>query len=419
MARKALTTRSIEALKPDPDRRVEHPDPALPGLYLQLQTSGAKSWAVRYRMAGKSKKLTLGKWPAMGLADARAAAAEALEEVAQGRDPALKKKATKAARLEAQLTERDKVRTLVEQFDRRHLSTLKSGAEARRLLYRHVVPVWGNRDVHEITRRDVVELLDGLMDTGRGVTANRTLAVVRKLFAWAVERDVLQVAPTAGLKPPAKEVPRDRVLSDAELRLFWRACEAVGQPWGLLGQVLVLTAQRLREVAEMTYDELDGDLWHLPPARTKNARPHSVPLSRPALEILDRMDRIGDTSLIFTTNGARPVSGFSKARDRIHRKMEEIAAEESGERVDLQPWRFHDLRRTAATGMARLGVPVRVTESVLNHVSGTGGGIVGIYQRHDFSDEKRQALEAWARFVSGLAEGHSDNVVPLERGKAL
>jgi len=417
MAR-ALSTKAVEAWKADPVKRLEIPDAGLSGLYLVVQPSGMKSWALRYRFAGKPAKLTLGRWPVMGLAEARAAASAAVEQVQLGQNPSTAKKASKAARLDAQLTERDKIKTLVEQFDKRHLSSLRSGKQVRQHLERFVVSAWGERDIQSITRRDVIELLDGIVDSGRATTANRVRAYLSGFFNWAVEREILEVAPTTGVRAPAKEVVRDRVLSDDEVRWFWRACERVGPPWGAMGQMLLLTGQRLREVAQMTGTELrPGHLWHLTAARTKNKRVHDVPLSEAAVAVLARVERIaGEPGYLFTTTGTTPVSGFAKARDQLASAMAEVAAQERGQPVQIPKWTFHDLRRTAATGMARLGIPVRVTEAVLNHVSGTGSGIVAVYQRHDFADEKRQALEEWGRFSAGLVAGGGENLVRLANG---
>jgi integrase len=413
MAR-AFTTKAVEALKADPQRRQEIPDPALSGLYLVIQPSGAKSWALRYRYAGKPKKLTLGRWPIMGVADARAAASEATEAVEHGKDPSAAKKKTKAARMEAQLTERDKVKTLIGQYAKRHLAGLKSGATVKRELERHVVTVWGERDIHDIAKRDVIDLLDDIADSGRVVTANRVRAYLSKFLNWCIERDVIEASPAQGVKPVAKESSRDRVLTDDEIRWFWQACEAEGQPWGTLGKVLLLTGQRLSEVTGMTDKEISGDLWHLPADRTKNKRAHDVPLSEDAMAVLDAIERIdGAAGLYHTTNGKTALSGFHKGRGYLADRMGKIAIEEAGEPVEIPHWTFHDLRRTAATGMARLGIPVRVTEAVLNHVSGTGGGIVAVYQRHDYADEKRRALEAWARFVTEQVAGNPENVVRI------
>lgn len=417
MAR-ALTVKAVEAMKADPAKRQEVPDPALSGLYLVIQPSGAKSWALRYRYGGKPKKLTLGKWPVMGVADARAAASDAIDAVEHGTDPGAAKQRAKADRRDAELSERDKIKTLVALYGKRHLSTLKSGATVQRELDRHVVAEWGDRDIQDIAKRDVIELLDAIADSGRIVTANRVRAYLSKFFNWCVDRDVIEVSPAMNVKAVAKETSRDRVLSDDELRWFWAACEAEGQPWGALGKVLLLTGQRLSEVAGMTDAELQGDEWHLPADRTKNKRAHMVPITRAVRDALDAMERIdGPAGLYHTTNGRTPLSGFNKGRTYLADRMVQIASDEAGKPVEIPHWTFHDLRRTAATTMARLGIPVRVTEAVLNHVSGTGGGIVGVYQRHDYADEKRRALEAWAQFLDGLVSGVGDNVHLLEVGQ--
>jgi integrase len=411
---KALTTKGVDALKSDPARRMEIPDPALSGLYLVVQPSGAKSWALRYRWAGKPAKLTLGRWPLLGIADARAAASEAIGKIERGQNPSAEKKATKAARLEAQLSERDKIKTLIEQFDRRHLASLKSGATVKRELDRHVASEWGDRDIHDIAKRDVIDLLDGIADSGRVVTSNRVRAYLNKFLNWCVERDILAMNPAIGVKPVAKEVSRDRVLSDDEIRWFWQACEAIKQPWGPMGKLLLLTGQRLNEVACMTESEASGSIWHLPAERTKNGRAHDVPLSDAARSVLDEIEQVkGGRGLYHTTTGETPLSGFHKGKRHIADQMQAIAKSEVGEAVNIPHWTFHDLRRTAATGMARLGIAVRVTEAVLNHVSGTGGGIVAVYQRHDYADEKRRALDAWAGLVAQVLDSKADNVVRI------
>lgn len=416
---KKLTQKGIEAIKPDPAKRLEIADASHPGLYLVVQPSGAKGWALRYRQAGKPAKLTLGKFPVMGLAEARKAASEALAKVEAGGDPITEKKQAKAAKLDAQLTERDKIKTLAGDFYKRHLAKLKSGDQARQFLERFTVKAWGERDIQTITKRDVLDLLDSIADSGREVTANRVLAHTRKFLNWCVERDVIAISPATGVKPVAKEASRDRVLTDDEIRLFWRACDAAGQPWGPFGKLLLLTGQRLNEVAQMTDAEIRGQVWHLAASRTKNGRAHNVPLSKAASAVLDAMQRVkNDAGYIHCTNGESAVQGFHKARAAIANKMAELAAEDAGEAVEIPAWTFHDLRRTCATGLARLGVPVRVTEAVLNHISGTGAGIVAVYQLHDYADEKRDALEAWGRYVLALVEGQPDNVVHLVEARA-
>ncbi len=392
---RALTSISVENIKPVPGKRVELPDPALTGLYLVIQPSGAKSWAVRYRHDGKPRKLTLGKWPVTGVASARLLASEALEEVARGRDPCRQKKVEKAAR--RLRGDRDSIEALFEAYTRRHLSGLKSGAVVRREIERHALAAWRGRTIQSIERRDILELLDSVLDSGRATTSNRLRAYLSRFFNWCIERDVIGTSPMAGVKAPAKEISRDRVLSDSEIRWFWSACDDVGHPWGPVGKLLLLTGQRLGEVARMTEDEIAGDTWQLPAGRTKNGRAHDVPLSDGARDVLAGVERIRNaTGYVFTTNGETPVSGFHRARNIIAKRMTEVAEAELGEPHEIPHWTFHDLRRTAATGLARLGIPVRVTEAVLNHVSGTGGGIVAVYQRHDYGEEKCHALQAWS-----------------------
>lgn len=397
-----MTAAKVEKLKPT-DKRQELPDDLVKGLYLIVQPSGGKSWQVRYRAPGAHRRLTLGKYPILGLSDARLRARDVLLSVTDGQDPAAERRnRCKEAAVRA---ERDTIAALYSQFNKRHLSTLKSGTEAGRFLERFMLPAWGDRDIHSIRRRDVIELLDEIVDSGRAITANRVRAHVSKFFSWAVERDVIEASPVSGVKPPVKENVRDRVLTDDEIRWFWQACADAGHPWGPLGQTLLLTGQRLREVAGMREVEIRGDVWHLDVKRTKNRRVHDVPLSKAAQAVLGGVQRrCGGLAYIHTTTGTSPVSGFQKARLNIAERMLEIASIEQGEPVEIPKWGWHDLRRTAATGMARLGVPVRVTEAVLNHISGTGGGIVAVYQRHDYADEKRSALEAWAQFVIGLVD---------------
>jgi integrase len=350
----------------------------------------------------------------MGVADARKAATEALGRIELGEDPAAAKKATKRARIEAELSERDKIKTLVNLYAERHLSRIKTGGEVKRSLEYNVLPAWGERKLQDIRRRDVIDLLEEIAQSGRATTANRVRAYLSKFFGWCVDREVIENSPAIGVKAVAKEKSRARVLTDDELRWFLAACEDLRQPWGPLGKVLVLTGQRLGEVVGMTDAEIEGDVWRLPAERTKNGRPHDVPLSDTVLEVLSSMMRLGNAGLYHTTNGAMPLSGYFKGRNAIAQRMVEIASEDCGGPVEIPHWTFHDLRRTAATGMARLEIPVRVTEAVLNHVSGTGGGIVAVYQRHDFAREKRHALEAWARFLKEIVESHPGNRTKME-----
>ncbi|QJF50694.1 tyrosine-type recombinase/integrase [Roseobacter ponti] len=403
---KAFTAKFIEGVKPTATRR-EIPDPAFKGLYLVVQPSGRKSWATRYQLAGRHRKLTLGKYPAISLADARKAAGHAVTSIEAGIDPADAKLARKAA------PDRDTVKVLVEQYAAQHLSTLKRGHDAKRALEIYVVTQWGHRRVQSLARRDVRGLLDRIAAEGKKTTANRVRAYFNAFCVWLIERDVIEHNPVTGTKP-FKEQSRDRILTDDELRWLLIACGQIAEPWGNLTRALILTGQRLREVAEMTVDEVTGDLWTLPASRTKNGQAHEVPLSGAAMEAIMRADRVPSRNgLLFTTTGQTPVSGFSKGHARIVRQMQAVADADRAEAVTIPRWTFHDLRRTTATGLARLGTPVRITEAVINHTSGTSAGVVGIYQRYDFGPEKRGALEAWSRHCNQLVNGVDDNVVQI------
>lgn len=397
---KALTSKAAEAAKPAKNRQ-EIPDGIVSGLYLVVQPSGTKSWALRYRFTGRPAKLTLGRFSPTGdgglsVADARSAAGDWLEKIERGENPAAAKQEAKAARLEG----RNKIANLLDQFEKRHLSKLRSRKQVRQLLDKHVVPVWGEMDVTTITRRDVTDLLDQVAEKSGGVTANRVLAHIRKFMAWCLSRAIIEINPAAGVEKPAKEKSRDRFLSDEEIRLFWEACKKEGQPFGTIGKLLLLTGQRKSEVTEITDAEIKGDVWHLSPERTKNGRAHDVPLLKAAKAILDSVVRKESAAgYLFTTNGRTPVSGFNKPTNRIRERMNKAAGRE------LPDWKLHDLRTTCATGLARLGIPVRHTEAVLNHVSGTGGGIVAVYQRYDYMDEKREALELWAQAIDAILAG--------------
>jgi integrase len=371
-----------------------------------VQPTGKKGWQVRYRHAGVHRRMTLGGYPTLSLADARQRARDTMAAASEGRDPAEEVRAAKAPKPQ---DDRDKIRALVGDYAKRHLAKLKSGDDVSAQFRRHILPAWGGRDIHEIARRDVIDLLDQIADSGRIATANRVRVYLSHFFNWCVSRDILAISPVHGVKPVGREASRERVLSDDEIRWFWRACDDLGFPWGPLGQTLLLTGQRLGEVAGMTDAEISGDVWSMAPQRTKNGRAHAVPLSSAVSDVLAGVERVkGKAGLVFTTTGESPVSGYHKGRNHIAERMAEIAGQE------IPHWTFHDLRRTAATGMARLGIPVRVTEAVLNHVSGTAAGIVSVYQRHDYADEKRNALDAWARLVADLVEGRADNVVRIE-----
>jgi integrase len=410
---KKLTARKVEQARANPHKRREIPDGGKPGLYLVIQPSGRKSWAVRYRVNGQPRKLTLDGFPA--LATARRLAQDALDMVSEGKDPAAEKQASKSQYGLGS----DLFSAVAAEFVERHAkrnTRASSAKQTERWLAKEVLPKWGNKRIQEITKRDVLDLLDGIVDRGGGLSANRVLAAVRKLFNWAVQRGIIGASPAVGVKAPLPETSRGRYLGDDEVRWFWLACDKAEYPFGRLGQLLLLTGQRRNEVSGMTWDELDLDkaLWTIPGGRTKNDLPHEVPLSDAALSVIASLPRIkSDKCYLFTTNAETHVSGYSRAKGMLDKAMLEIARAERGADVEIPRWTFHDLRRTAVSGMARLGIALPVIEKVVNHSSGSFAGIVGVYQRHSFADEKRTALQAWANLVLSTVEKRPANVVPL------
>jgi integrase len=301
---------------------------------------------------------------------------------------------------------------VVEEFLDRHVrrsNRARTQEETERLFRLHILPRWRGRMIRDINRRDVIEMVDRVVDGGSPVAANRALTVAKTFFNWCVSRDILTASPAQGVKPPTAEKSRDRVLDDAELKLVWEAAGQVGYPFGTMTRLLIATGQRRDEVAKMRWDEVDFGrrLWILPRERVKADRPHEVPLSTLALDILKAVPRLADSPYVLTTNGAAPSSGFAKNK----RKLDGLLP------AKMPPWRLHDLRRTCASGMARLGINLPVIEKVLNHSSGSFAGIVAVYQRHDFANEKRQALQTWGDFLTALIETKPASKVVRLRGK--
>lgn len=415
---KVLTDKGVEKLKADLTKRREVPDAGKPGLYLVIQPSGRKSWAVRYRHRGAPKKLTLDGFPS--LATARKLAQAALDVVAEGGDPATKKR---VARAEAG-NERFIVKTVLPEFVDQYHRRKKQNRYAdwvERLLENNVTPKWGDRHVATITRNDVEDLIEAIDQSGKRVLANRVLTALRTFFGWCVkQRSIpLAVSPCDGVDSLHEEVSRERVLSDDEVRWFWQASDEHGQPFGPMFKMLLLTGQRRSEVAGMTEREIDGADWIIPGSRTKNKQDNVVPLSDTARDVLAGVKRMKSKSgFIFTTTGETYATGWSRATEAVAKRMLELARGETGDKAfEIERWTLHDLRRTAASGMAKLRVRPHVIEAVLNHRSGVIRGIAAIYNRYDYAEEKAVALGAWAdrvdEIISGEAAPAPGNVVRL------
>jgi integrase len=384
----------------------------------------------------------LGSCSAVPLAKAREAAAAVMGDVAKGRNPVADRKEAAAAERARRARNRLTLRVLIEDWNRLHLAGRRASyaAEAVRSLHRAFVDHLDNA-AEDLDRAAVVRALDalarrrrrksdGASDKPKGAAmTGRTAAYGRAAFAWAVKRGAVNVNPFAALPVGKSVAKRERVLSDPEIAEIWRAAGEAAAPYGTIVQLLILTGQRRGEVAGMSWDEISNDLttWTLSSERTKNGAVHTVPLSPAVYDLLRAAlprganGRPTNGSLVLPGAVGTPFAGWSKAKRGLDKAIMDArakgAAGASTRTSPLVPWSIHDLRRTVATGLQRLGVRLEVTEAVLNHVSGTRGGIAGVYQRHDWANEKRAALDAWASHIVAIAEGRplSANVVALTR----
>jgi integrase len=406
--RKKLTDLFVAKVAAPTKGRAEYFDATFPALALRVTDSGHKSWSLFYRANGRLRRYTIGPYPAFDPAAARKAASTALHKVQVGGDPAEEKR---ARRLAPKPSADDFASVAREYLDRQvKRNTAESTyRETARIIDQDVIPEWGRRPIGSIAKRDVIALIDKKVASGAEVQANRILARLRTLFGWAVEKDRIAVNPCDGLKPPTKEKARDRVLNEAEIRAFWGATEELGWPFGSLFRLLILTGQRRDEVATMEWSEIDLErrVWSLPREKAKNDQGHDVHLSQQAVDLLLALPRI-EGGLVFSTNGRTAVSGFSRSKERLDGLM----AKSIGHEVD--PWILHDLRRSAATGMAGLRVLPHVVDRILNHTSGTIRGVARVYNRFDYAEDRKAALEAWGRKVDAIVSGDAaPNVVPL------
>jgi integrase len=432
-----LTDAAVQRLKAPPGERMDYFDAAFPGLALRVtgavdQRPERKTWTYFYRFQGKQRRLTFEPpYPGLGLADARQEATGAQLLLRTGKDPATVKAQTKASALAP-----DTIASVVDLFIKRHLEAKRRAPryieETRRNFGNHVLPRWGEKDIKAISRRDVTELLDAVMDEGSKVkkdgkrrivpggpiAANRTLAAIRALFNFALRRGIIEATPVALVERPGEETRRDRTLSAEEIRAIWGTSSALGYPFGAFFQLALITGQRRNELARMRWAEIDleAGIWTLPAEATKAGRAHAVPLAPVAIEILKALPRKAHTAgratkpspYVFTTTGGAPISGFSKAKPRLD---DTISKARGGDA--LAPWVIHDLRRTAATEMGRLGVSRFIIGKVLNHADRS---VTGIYDRHAYLQEKRHALETWAQHLDTLTRPPGDNVVALRQG---
>ena len=396
-------------------------DEALPGFGIRVTCRGTRTFIFQYRAGQKVRRTVLGTWGTELTASQARKKAESLRgQVRDARDPVAERREARAeaekveaARKITRAADAYTIDRLIEHWTEHHL-TERSASYGKRVPaeLRRVLKAWLAAPAKAFTRTDAVQALDATK-TGPGpIAANRARAAARSCWAWAVKRGALETNPWQATPKPSRETARERVLMDAEVGDLWAAAGKLGDPWSGLFKLLLLTGQRRGEVAGMLWEELDlaKAEWTIPATRTKNNRTHTVPLPPAALELIQKTSRREGATLVFEGPRKTAPSGFGKLKISLDEKMSAAAAERG---TTLPPWTLHDIRRTVATGLQCLGVRLEVTEAILNHVSGSRAGIVGVYQRHGWEKEKKAALEAWAAHVlacAGAADGGSNAV---------
>jgi integrase len=377
---KPLTAMAVEKLKPK-DKRYDAYDATVRGLGIRIAVSGTKTWFVMKRVNGRMVRSSVGRYPSLSLTDARRRAVDIISQMEDGTLP----RAGDANRFDQ----------VFEEWLRRDQGGNRRRRSVELALRKHACPAFKGMMVDTIRKADVIRLLDNITDNGAPIQANRVLAYLRRMFNWCLERDIITSTPVFGVKPPAREHSRDRVLSHQELQDVWAGTDKMGYPFGPMIKLLILTGQRLNEVATAPYDEFDLDkaIWKLPGSRTKNGRAHTVHLPPSALKIIGNLPRVDGSDWLFTTTGFSPISGFGKAKKRLDKLS------------NTSGWTFHDLRRSFATHVTEaLGCSPVVVDKILNHVSGSVKGVAAIYQRGEYLDERKYTLEKWEVFLLGSTD---------------
>ncbi|MEJ0093499.1 MAG: tyrosine-type recombinase/integrase [Methylocella sp.] len=404
--KEVLTDRRLKALVPaPPGERVMIWDAVVPSFGVRVTDKGSATFVIMRRLGGKLIRRSIGPaWQVplrgpkelpVGLAVAREEARSALFDITRGVDP---KEKRRAERNEKQKQQENSFGVVAEAFIAQHVKNLRSAANVSSAIRQKLIPAWGDRPISDITRSDVIKIVK--KDAEAHPTASRhLLAYCKKLFGWAVAQDCygLTASPCdRGVTASdliGKSEPRARVLGDAELRAIWSASSRLGYPFSDFMHFLLLTGQRLREVANAEWREVDLDrgLWTIPAGRMKGKVAHEVPLAPEALALLSSLPRGTGPCVFSTTGGHRPVSGFSKAKARLDKLLDS----------EVENWTFHDLRRTMRTHLGGLPVPTNAAELVIAHAQ---PGLHKVYDRHTYREEKRRALELWAKRLSSIVE---------------
>lgn len=407
----ALTDTQVKNLKKKAQRYILWEE-GRTGFGVRVSPHGLKTFIFMFRFNGKPRMMTLGNYPDMSLADAGIKKANAEKELEQGNDPGEKALTTKRISREAP-TVADLINEYIEKWAKVHKRSWK---EDERILKKDVIPAWGGMKAKAITRRDVITLLDGIVERGAPIQANRLLAAIRKMFNFAVGRDVIPATPCAAIPAPAKENQRDRVLTETEIKTLWDELPKAKmvELTRLAMKFQLATAQRIGEVAGAKWEEIDlpGKVWTIPAEKAKNGIQHRVPLSPMVLSLLDAIKAESGESLYLFPSPHHEV-GHMNPSAMGHALTRAIQSKKIGIK-DATP---HDLRRTAASHMTAAGIPRLVVSKVLNHAE---SGVTAVYDRHGYDNEKRQALETWARKLESIVTGNTEGkVIPIKKGGRL
>jgi integrase len=413
MARKTLTDRLLRTLKTDAA------DAVVPGLAVRVGAAGQKTFVLVGRYPGRRNptRRAIGTYPAISPEKARDTARDWIALIQRGIDPAVQVAIEREAN---RIRQSNTFGAVAESFLEKHAASRRTAGAIGRLVRGKLISRWRDRPIDTISKRDVIEMVEDIQENSGAAMARQSLAYARRLFGWAAARDLVLVNPcatvtTADFLPP--KVGRDRVLRDAELALVLKATAAgsgVGYPTDAFTRFVLLTACRRGEAAGAVWAEFDltQGTWLLPATRVKNASEHALPLPAVAIDLLRALPRFAGSDFVFSdTAGRRPISGFSTRKLKLDARIAELNGG-----TPIAPFTWHDLRRSAASGMAALGIAPHVIESILNHRSGVISGIARIYNRHDFRAEKAHALTAWAAHLDRLEHGdNAGNVVRLRQ----
>ncbi len=431
MAVGRITKRAVDSIPlPVGTARAYLWDDMLKGFGVMVTPKGSRSYLVQYQMGGRghpTRRATIGRHGAPWTPDkARDRASDILELVRRGIDPVDEERRQLAAQVEgAKDSERLAFEAYADLFGRKYVDAkeLRSGDDIKAVFRRDLTPFFKRRALSSIRRSEITDCLDGIMarSPSAAVKAHKWL---RKLFLWAVDRGDIGATPMDRMAAPSKDGERTRVLKGDELRAVWLAAEAMPEPYRSFVHVLLLTGQRLREVAGMMWTEVDleAGVWVIPAARTKNKRDHLVPLAPSVVAILtQRFPKVEDhKGPVFTTDGTKPINGFSKPKAKLDGEVTAaLKAMDAGALPIMQPWVFHDLRRSFSTGVQALGFPRDHIHAAVNHAAeGKRSGLARIYQLYEYQPEKTAVMHAWSRHIAAVVERAGENIIPLAMARA-